>query len=133
MHMWLPGNHTFVDAAQYETPNALADYIKLILTNDTVYQYHTTNYDTRKVLSFLDQHCPPEDDYVCSLCHHAFPSLFQYNYTNCQLLQHCFLYTVYSMHYNQIYIQLQVPVRSAKDRPVCRLLKIIQAGSAARM
>ena len=72
VHMWLPGNHTYVDAAQYETPNALAEYIKLILTNDTVYQYHTTNYDTRKVLSFLDQHCPPEDDYVCSLCHHAY-------------------------------------------------------------
>ena len=70
VHMWLPGNHTYVDAAQYETPNALADYIKLILTNDTVYQYHTTNYDTQKVLTFLDQHCPPEGDYICHLCHH---------------------------------------------------------------
>ena len=72
VHMWLPGNHTYVDATQYDTPEALADYIKLILNNDTVYEYHTTNYDTQKVLDFLDQHCPPKDDYICHLCRHAY-------------------------------------------------------------
>ena len=71
-HMWLPGNHTYVDATKYETPQALADYIKLLLTNDTLYQYHTTNYDTKKVINFLDQHCPPKDDYMCHLCRHAY-------------------------------------------------------------
>lgn len=72
VHMWLPGNHTYVDATQYDTPEALADYIKLILSNDTVYEYHTTNYNTQKVLDFLGQHCPPEDDYICHLCRHAY-------------------------------------------------------------
>lgn len=72
VHMWLPGNHTYVDATQYDTPEALADYIKLILNNDTVYEYHTTNYDTQKVLDFLDQRCPPKDDYICHLCRLAY-------------------------------------------------------------
>ena len=72
VHMWLPGNHTYVDATKYKTPQALADYIKLLLTSDTVYEYHTSNYDTEKVITFLDQHCPPKDDYICHLCRHAY-------------------------------------------------------------
>lgn len=72
VHMWLPGNHTYVDATQYRSPQALADYIKLLLTNDSVYEYHTTNYDTQKVISALDHYCPPKDDYMCHLCRHAY-------------------------------------------------------------
>ena len=72
VHKWLPGNHTYVDATKYKTPQALADYIKLLLSNDTVYEYHTTNYDTQKVIKFLDRYCHPKDDYMCRLCQHAY-------------------------------------------------------------
>ena len=38
VHMWLPGNHTYVDATKYKHHKLLiADYIKLLLSNDTVY------------------------------------------------------------------------------------------------
>ena len=71
VHMWLPGNHTYVDAAKYKTPHALANYIELLLTNDSVYEYHTTNFHTQKVINFLDCHCHSKEDYMCQLCRHA--------------------------------------------------------------
>ena len=71
-HMWLPGNHTYVDATKYKTPSDLANYLKRLLTNDSLYEYHTTNFDSQKVINFLDSHCHSKDDYMCQLCHHAY-------------------------------------------------------------
>ena len=63
---------TYVGTTKYKTPNDLGNYIKRLLTNDSLYEYHTTNFDSQKVINFLDSHCHSKDDYMCQVCRHAY-------------------------------------------------------------
>ena len=70
IYMWVPGNHTFIDASKY-SPRDLAAYLKRINEDDNLYRYHTTNFDVRRAKEVWGKHCDIEG-YMCQVCKTAY-------------------------------------------------------------
>ena len=70
IYMWVPGNHTFIDASKY-SPRELAAYLKRIDEDDELYRYHTTNFDVKKAKEVWGKHCNIEG-YMCQVCETAY-------------------------------------------------------------
>ena len=66
IYMWVPGNHTFIDASKY-SPRDLAAYLKRIDEDDDLFRYHTTNFDVKKAKEVWAKHCDFEG-YICQVC-----------------------------------------------------------------
>ena len=70
IYMWVPGNHTFIDASKY-SPRDLAAYLKRIDEDDDLFRFHTSNFDVRRAKEVWGKHCDSEG-YVCQVCKTAY-------------------------------------------------------------
>ena len=71
IHYWVPGNHSYVDASQFEGPEKLAEHIKKILTDDKVYKTYISNLEIDRLKEFQRKHCT-KSQYLCELCRKAY-------------------------------------------------------------
>jgi hypothetical protein len=69
IYLWVPGNHSFIDASKFKDPKALADYLKRIDEEDDLFRYHTTNLDTEKTLRMKRKYC---ENKICRTCRVAY-------------------------------------------------------------
>ena len=69
IYLWVPGNHSFIDASKFAGPKELADYLKRVDEDDDLFRYHTTNLDIEKARKMKEIYC---ERYVCSTCKIAY-------------------------------------------------------------
>lgn len=70
IYLWVPGNHSFIDASRFDGPNGpqkLGEYLKKVAESDEVFRYHTTNFDVEKSRAIMDKYCF-KSDYFCRVC-----------------------------------------------------------------
>ena len=68
-----PANHSLINASNY-TPKELAEMIKRIGNNDTLYSEFFKNWDLVKVHKLHKQYC--SEDYVCTICRKVWEKLY---------------------------------------------------------
>ena len=68
----VPGNNTFIDAAKFEGPKELADYIKMVNEDDQLYrEYFNFNIHSLEVLQ--SRYCNFEEESIaCDMCKKAY-------------------------------------------------------------
>ena len=66
VYLWVPGNHTFIDANNY-TPEELAEYVKQIDEDDDLFRYHTSNFDVERSRKRVESVCP-KANFMCRVC-----------------------------------------------------------------
>ena len=66
VYQWIPGNNTIIDASKYADPKELANYLKRVLAEDSLHEYHTT-FDWEKTNRMQKKYCKSEP-YICQLC-----------------------------------------------------------------
>ena len=67
IYSWVPGNHSFIDASKY-SPERLAKYLKQVDENDSLFKYHTSNFDVNKTKEMIKKLCPKPIHYLCIAC-----------------------------------------------------------------
>ena len=67
IYSWVPGNHSFIDASKY-SPERLAKYLKEVDENDSLFRYHTSNFDVNKTKEMIKKLCPKPIHYLCIAC-----------------------------------------------------------------
>ena len=67
IYLWVPGNHTFIDASKFSGPEELAAYLKKVDDSDKLFKNHTTNFDVEKSRAIMDKYCF-KSDYLCRVC-----------------------------------------------------------------
>ena len=68
----VPGNSTFIYANDY-TPKELAELIKRIDSNDTLYSQYFTNWDLSKMRKLDEQYC--SEYFMCKICRKVWEKL----------------------------------------------------------
>lgn len=66
VYLWVPGNHTFIDANKF-TPEVLAKYIKRVDADDDLFRYHTSNFDIERSRKRVEAVCP-KANFMCRVC-----------------------------------------------------------------
>ena len=66
VYLWVPGNHTFIDANNY-SPEELAEYMKQIDEDDELFRYHTSNFDVERSRKRVESVCP-KANFMCRVC-----------------------------------------------------------------
>ena len=69
----VPGNSTFIYANDY-TPKELAELIKRIDSNDTLYSQYFTNWDLSKMHKLDEQYC--SEYFMCKICRKVWEKLY---------------------------------------------------------
>ena len=70
----VPGNSTFIYANDY-TPKELAELIKRIDSNDTLYSQYFTNWDLSKMHKLDEQYC--SEYFMCKICRKVWEKLYK--------------------------------------------------------
>ena len=70
IYSWVPGDHTFIDPTKFNGAKDLADYLNRVLTDDSLYEYHTSNYEWKKSDDYQKTRCANyvEGAPFCDLC-----------------------------------------------------------------
>ena len=66
VYLWVPGNHTFIDAHKF-TPEELAEYIKRVDADDDLFRYHTSNFDIERSRKRVESVCS-KANFMCRVC-----------------------------------------------------------------
>ena len=69
----VPGNSSLIYANDY-SPKELAELIKRIDSNDTLYRQYFTNWDLSKMYKFHKQYC--SEFFMCSICRKVWEKLY---------------------------------------------------------
>ena len=68
IHSWVPGNHSFIDASKYSSPEELGKYLKRVDEDDDLFKYHTSNFDVNKTKGMIERLCSKGVPYMCRIC-----------------------------------------------------------------
>ena len=69
IYLWVPGNHSFIDASKFAGPKELAAYLKRVDEDDDLFRYHTTNLDVEKTRRMKEKYC---ENKICRTCRVAY-------------------------------------------------------------
>ena len=70
IYLWVPGNHTFIDPQNFAGAKELAEYLKRVDEDDSLFRYHTTHFDFERTHKMVDRYCKHRSPF-CNLCQEA--------------------------------------------------------------
>lgn len=74
IYSWVPGNHSFIDASKFKSPEDLATYLRRVDEDDELFRYHTSNFDITKTKESICKWCP-QVSVMCAVCQAAHKKL----------------------------------------------------------